>query len=143
MWKDFKAFAFKGNVVDLAVGVVIGAAFGKIIKAFVDNLIMPLVSLALPSGNWRTAALTLREADPAGPEGDTRLLYGELMGSVIDFIIVAFVLFLVVRLITKAMKPKEEPAAAPTTRECPKCLEQIPLKATRCKACTSEVSPAA
>src|SRR5262245_19683025 len=101
MLKDFKEFAFKGNVVHLAVGVIIGGAFGKIVKAVVDDLVMPAVSLALPSGDWRQAAWTLRHAGPAGPEGDVRVLLGDFVGVTIDFLIVAMVLFLVVRLINR------------------------------------------
>lgn len=112
MWKEFKEFAFKGNVIDLAVGVVIAGAFGKIVTALVANIIMPLVSLAMPSGDWRAAALTLKEVDPPGPEGDVRLLFGDLAAVTIDFLIVAAVLFLVIRGITKLTKREEAAAAA-------------------------------
>jgi large conductance mechanosensitive channel len=135
MWKEFRDFAFKGNVVDLAIGVIIGAAFGKIVTAFVTDLIMPFVSLILPSGEWRQAAITLREVDPPGPDGDTRLLIGDLASVFVDFMIVGFVLFLVVRLINKV----KGPPPAPTTRECPECLERVALAAKRCKFCTSSL----
>jgi len=133
MWKEFRDFAFKGNVVDLAIGVIIGAAFGKIVTAFVTDLIMPTISLILPSGEWRQAAITLREVDPPGPDGDTRLLVGDLASVFVDFLIVGFVLFLVVRLINKV----KGPPPAPNTRDCPECLEKVPLAAKRCKACAS------
>jgi large conductance mechanosensitive channel len=138
MWKEFRDFAFKGNVVDLAIGVIIGGVFGKTVTAFVNDLIMPLVSLVLPSGDWRQAAITLREAPPDGPEGDVRLLVGDLASVMVDFLIVAFVLFLVVRALNK-LQAKPAPAA-PTTRECPMCLEPIALKAKRCKFCTADVA---
>ncbi len=138
---EFKAFALKGNVIDLAVGVVIGAAFGKIVAGLTDKIIMPLVSLVLPSGNWREWAITLKENAPDGPAGDIQLLVGELLSVTIDFLIVALVLFAVVRAINRAKGPPP-PVAAPTTRPCPACLEQVPLAATRCRACTSELSPA-
>src|SRR5687768_18403550 len=91
---DFKKFAFKGNVVDLAVGVVIGAAFGKIVSALVADLVMPLVALVLPSGDWRSSGIVLREA--ADPKDNVVLKYGDFMGAVVDFLLVAGVLFIVV-----------------------------------------------
>jgi len=144
MLKEFKDFALKGNVVDLAIGVVIGAAFGKIVKGLTDDLIMPVVSLMMPGGDWRAWGLTLRSAGPPGPEGDTRLLFGDLLGVTIDFVIVAFVLFMIVKAINRLTARPAPAPAAPTTRECPACLEQVPLKASRCRACTSELpAPAA
>jgi large conductance mechanosensitive channel len=138
MWKEFRDFAFKGNVVDLAIGVIIGAAFGKIVSAMVADVIMPFVSLILPSGEWRQAALTLRESAPDGPDGDVRLLVGDLASVLVDFLIVGFVLFLVVRALNKL----KGPPPPPSNRDCPECLEKIPLQAKRCKFCTS-VLPAA
>jgi large conductance mechanosensitive channel len=137
MWKEFRDFAFKGNVVDLAIGVIIGAAFGKIVTAMVNDIIMPLVALILPSGEWRQAAITLRERDPVGPEGDVRLLVGDLASVLVDFLIVGLVLFLVVRGLNRFKKsdPKE-----PTLRDCPACLEKVAFKAKRCKYCTSELT---
>jgi large conductance mechanosensitive channel len=136
--KEFKEFALKGNVLDLAVGVVIGAAFGKIVKGMTDNVIMPLVSLFMPTGDWRAWGLTLRTRPPEGVEGDARILLGDLLGVTIDFIIVAAVLFLIVKGINRLEGPAPAPPA-PATRECPACLEQVPLKATRCRACTSDL----
>jgi large conductance mechanosensitive channel len=135
---DFKTFAFKGNAVDLAVGVVIGAAFGKIVTALVSDLIMPVVSLVLPGGDWRSSGLVLRHA--ADPKNDVVLKYGDFAGSVLDFLIVALVLFVVVSKLVKAAESRFATPAAPTTRECPQCFETIPIKATRCRACTSVVS---
>ena len=140
MWKEFRDFAFKGNVVDLAIGVIIGGAFGKIVTALVNDVIMPLVALVLPSGEWQKAAITLREGDPSGPDGDVRLMIGDLASVVVDFLIVGFVLFLVVRGINRLKKlhPKE-----PATRECPCCLEKVAYRAKRCKYCTSELQSVA
>lgn len=132
-WAEFKGFALKGNVVDLAVAVVIGAAFGKIISAFVADVIMPLVALVLPSGDWRASGVVLRHA--ADPKNDVMLRWGDLLGAALDFGIIAFVLFVVV---SKLLHARKDPAE-PTTKTCPFCLEAIPKAATRCRACTSEV----
>lgn len=139
---DFKKFAFKGNVIDLAVGVVIGAAFGKIVSALVADLVMPIVALVLPSGDWRTSGLVLKEA--ADPKDNVVLKYGDFIGAVLDFFVVALVLFLVVSRIIKAAEGKlSKPAEAPPAiKECPACCETVPAKATRCKYCTSELKAA-
>jgi len=137
--KEFKEFINKGNVVDLAVAVVIGGAFGKIVSALVADVIMPIVSLVLPDGEWRKAAITLRANAPDGPEGDVRLLVGDLASVVVDFLIVGFVLFLVVRALNRLKNRNPPPVAAPTTRECPECLERVALTAKRCKFCTSQL----
>ncbi len=147
--EDFKKFAFKGNVVDLAVGVVIGASFGKIVTSLVADLVMPVVALVLPSGDWREAGIVLRHGATA--KDDVSLKYGDFAGNVLDFLIVAFVLFLIVSRIVKAAegvlkKDKAAEPAAPAVKECPYCFENIPFKATKCKACTSslpEVTPPA
>ncbi len=136
---DFKKFAFKGNVVDLAVGVVIGAAFGKIVSAVVADLVMPIVSLVLPSGDWRTSGIVLRTA--ADPKDNVILKYGDFLGAILDFFVVALALFLIVSRIIKAAegrftKPGEAP---PAVKECPACCETVPAKATRCKYCTSNL----
>ena len=135
--KEFKDFIVRGNVVDLAVGVIIGAAFGKIVTALVADLIMPLVALAMPSGDWKKDGYVLRHA--ADPKQDVVLQYGDFLGSVIDFMIIAMVLFLIVSQIVNRVMKKDDP----TTKECAFCIEQIPLKATKCKFCTSEVATAA
>jgi large conductance mechanosensitive channel len=141
---DFKKFAFKGNVVDLAVGVVIGGAFGKIVSALVADLVMPFVALVLPSGDWRTHGLVLRHAENA--KDNVVLQYGDFMGAILDFFVVALALFLIVSRLIKAaearlIKPVEAPAA-PAMRECPACCETVPARATRCKFCTTELKPA-
>ena len=124
---EFKAFIMKGNVVDLAVAVVVGAAFAKIVTAFVDGIVMPLVTSVLPANiKWEEWVL-----------GKFRI--GAVLGATVNFLIIALVIFLVlVKLLGKFMK-KEEAPAAPATKECPACLEQVPLKATRCKHCTSQL----
>lgn len=142
--QDFKQFAFKGNVVDLAVGVVIGGAFGKIVSALVSDLVMPLVALALPSGDWRKSGVVLKTA--AEPKDNVVLAYGDFIGAVLDFFVVALVLFIIVSRIIKAAEArlhKPAPPPASTTKECPACCETIALKATRCKFCTSELPHAA
>ncbi len=125
---EFKAFIMKGNVVDLAIAVVVGAAFGKIVTAFVDGIVMPLVTYVLPANiKWEEWVV-----------GKFRI--GAVLGATMNFLIIALVIFLVlIKFLGKFMK-KEEAPAAPTTRECPACLEQVPLKATRCKHCTSQLT---
>ena len=128
---EFKAFVMKGNVVDLAVAVVIGGAFGKIVTALVEGLIMPLVGMAIPGGDWRAIAV--------GPQNAFKV--GSVAGAVVDFLCISFVVFLVfVKGLAKLHKqPEDTPLLAPTTKECPRCLESVPLKATRCRHCTSEL----
>ena len=127
MKDEFKAFIVKGNVIDLAVAVVVGGAFGKIVTAFVEGIVMPLVTYVLPANiKWEEWVL-----------GKFRI--GAVLGASVNFLIIALVIFLVlVKFLGKFMK-KEEALAAPTTKECPACLEQVPLKATRCKHCTSQL----
>ncbi len=138
--EDFKSFAFKGNVVDLAVGVVIGASFGKIVSSLVADFIMPLVALVMPSGDWRASGIVLRHA--ADPKDNVILKYGDFLGAVLDFVIVALVLFLIVSKVIKAAESRmSKPAVKdPVTKECPFCLETLPIKATRCRACTSQLA---
>ena len=132
---DFRSFAFKGNVLDLAVGVVIGGAFGKIVSALVADLIMPTVALVMPSGDWRTNGLVIRHA--ANAKDDVMLRWGDLLGNVLDFLIVSLVLFVIVSKIVKTAEGRLSKSAAPVTKTCTFCLETVPLAATRCKACTS------
>ena len=135
-FSDFKQFAFKGNVVDLAVGVVIGAAFGKIVSALVADVIMPLVALVMPSGDWRASGVILRHG--AEPKDNVMLRWGDLLGAMLDFFIISLVLFLVVSKVVKAAQERlVKPPPATATKTCPFCLETIPAAATRCKACTS------
>jgi large conductance mechanosensitive channel len=128
MLKEFRDFAVRGNVIDLAVAVIIGGAFGKIVSSLVDNIIMPLVGLLIGGVDFKNLAITV---------GSAKIEYGLFIQNVVDFIIVAFVIFLMVRAINSTKKPA--PAAAPTTKECPHCFTTIPLKATRCPNCTSQL----
>ena len=145
MFKEFKAFAMRGNVLDMAVGIIIGAAFGRIITSFVSDVIMPPLGLVIGKVDFSSLFLnisgtsypTLAAAQTANA---ATINYGVFLNTVIDFLIVAFVIFLLVRQVNHWSKPA--PAATPTTKECPYCLTQIPLKATRCPACTSEIRPA-
>ena len=134
--EDFKKFAFKGNVVDLAVGVVIGGAFGKIVSALVADLFMPLVALVLPSGDWRANGVVLRQA--ADPKDNVIIKYGDFAGAVLDFLVIALVLFIVVSRLLKVAEARILKPDAATSKDCPFCCEAIPIKATRCKFCTSQ-----
>ena len=140
---DFKRFAFKGNIIDLAVGVVVGGAFGRIVSAMVDNIVMPVVSLFMPSGNWREAGFILR----AGSErrDDVVLQYGPFLGSLLDFLVVALVLFVLVKRLLMAAERALHvgPPPPPALRACPECLSEIPAAATRCKFCQITVPVAA
>lgn len=126
MSSDFKDFIAKGNVIDLAVAVVIGGAFGKIVTALVEGIFMPLVGMAVPGGDWR-AMMT-------GP-----FKLGSVLGAVVDFICIALVVFVVFVKGLGSLKKKKEPAAEPETKICPACLETVLKAATRCKHCTSAV----
>ncbi len=145
MLKEFKEFAMRGNVLDMAVGIIIGAAFGRIITSLVSDIIMPPIGLLLGKVDFSGLFLnisgksydTLAAAKAAGA---ATINYGTFLNTVIDFLIVAFVIFLLVRQINRWSKPA--PAAVPTTRECPYCVSAIPIKATRCPNCTSQVAPA-
>ncbi len=138
MLKDFKEFAMKGNVVDMAVGVIIGGAFGKIVNSLVNDIIMPPLGVLLSNMDFSHMAVVLREQSGETPA--VTLKYGMFLNTVLDFLIVAFVIFLVVRQMIRFKKAeKPAPTAAPTTKECPKCLSQIPLKATRCAHCAADL----
>jgi large conductance mechanosensitive channel len=145
MLKEFKEFAMKGNVVDMAIGIIIGVAFGKIITSLVGDVLMPPIGLLLGKIDFSNLFInlsgqhyaTMSEAKAAGAAS---INYGVFINTVIDFIIVAFVIFLLIRQINK-MKRQPEPApAVPTTKECPYCLSTVPIKATRCPHCTSELN---
>ncbi|MGB9070848.1 MAG: large-conductance mechanosensitive channel protein MscL [Candidatus Acidiferrales bacterium] len=145
MFKEFKAFAMRGNVLDMAVGIIIGAAFGRIITSFVGDIIMPPLGLIIGRVDFSSLFLNISGTSystlaAAKAANAATINYGIFLNTVIDFLIVAFVIFLLVRQVNHWSKPA--PAATPTTKECPYCLTQIPLKATRCPACTSEVRPA-
>jgi len=148
MIKEFKEFAVKGSVLDLAVGVIIGAALGKIVSSLVDDVIMPPIGLALGKVDfanlfWNLGDKPVATVAAAKAAGVPTINYGIFLNNVISFLIVAFVVFLIVKQFNRMRRQESAPAAAPTTRECPYCLSAIPLKATRCPHCTSELKPAA
>jgi large conductance mechanosensitive channel len=142
MLKEFKAFAMRGNVMDMAVGIIIGAAFGRIITSLVSDIIMPPIGRILGHVDFSSLFLNISGTDyptlaAAKAANAATINYGMFLNTVIDFLIVAFVIFLIVQQINRWDKPA--PAAAPVTKECPYCLFAIPLKATRCPNCTSEL----
>ena len=128
MLKEFREFAMRGNVMDLAIAVIIGGAFGKIITSLVNDILMPLIGSVVGGVNFSELAITV---------GDAVVKWGAFVQSIIDFIIVAFVIFMLVRTMNRLKKP--EPVAAPTTKDCPHCFTAIPIKATRCPNCTSQL----
>ena len=130
MIKEFKEFIMKGNVMDLAVAVIIGGAFGKIISSLVNDILMPLIGLILGGINFSALAFTV---------GEAKVTYGNFIQALIDFLIIALVIFLLVKGINKLSKKPAPTPAEPTTRECPHCFTTIPIKATRCPNCTSEL----
>jgi large conductance mechanosensitive channel len=128
MLREFKEFAMRGNVMDLAIAVIIGGAFGAIVTSLVNDILMPLIGLLLGGINFSEMAIQV---------GNAVIKWGAFVQAVINFIIIAFVVFLIVRAINRLKGPA--PVAAPTTKECPRCFTMIPLKATRCPNCTSEL----
>jgi len=147
MFNEFKKFAMRGNVVDMAVGIIIGAAFGKIISSLVKDIIMPPIGLLMGnvdfSGLYINLSGTAYESLAAAQEaGAPTINYGLFINTVLDFVIVAFAIFMVVRMMNKLKKQEEAPPPVPTTRECPACLSTIPIKASRCAYCTMEVKVA-
>ncbi len=142
MLKEFKEFAMKGNVVDMAIGVIIGGAFGKIVSSLVSDVLMPPIGKLLGGVDFTGLFLNLSGVPQpsliaAKAAGVPTLNYGVFLQSVFDFIIVAFVIFLLVKQMNRMKKP--EPLAAPTTKDCPQCLSTIPIKASKCAHCTSNV----
>jgi len=144
MWKEFKAFIMRGSVMDLAIGVIIGGAFGKIVSSLVDDILMPPIGLLLGGVNFnnlfinlgKTKYATLAQAQEAGAP---TINYGLFINNLIYFVILAFIIFLLVKALNRLSK-KEAPKE-PDTRECPRCLSLISKKADRCPHCTSEVTP--
>lgn len=132
MFKEFKEFAMRGNVVDLAVGIIIGGAFGTIVSSLVNDILMPPIGLILGGLDFKSFKFLL-QADP-----EVAINYGLFINAVINFLIVAFALFMVIRGMNKLQRAKvEAPAPAPTTKECPQCLMTIPINAKRCGHCTT------
>jgi large conductance mechanosensitive channel len=148
MLKEFKDFALRGNVLDMAVGIIIGAAFGTIVNSLVNDVIMPPIGLLLGGVDFANFFILLKAGSPAGPYAslaDARaasavtMNYGLFINAVISFLIVAFVIFLLIRNVNRLKRQEEAPPAEPTTKGCPYCLSTIPIKATRCAYCTSEL----
>lgn len=151
MMKEFKEFAMRGNVVDMAVGIIIGAAFGGIVKSMVADVLMPPIGLLLGDVDFANLFLVIKEGTAAGPfatidaakeAGAVTLNYGLFINTIVNFLIIVLAIFFVVRGINRLRKEEEAPPAEPTTRECPLCLSTIPIKATRCGHCTSDVKAA-
>jgi large conductance mechanosensitive channel len=148
MFKEFKEFAMRGNVVDMAVGIIIGGAFGTIVKSLVSDVMMPPLGLMLGGVDFSDLFITLKDGATAGPyatlaiakaAGAVTLSYGLFINAIISFLIVAFAVFLLIQGINRLQRKKEEAPADPTTKECPYCLSTIAIKATRCPQCTSEL----
>jgi large conductance mechanosensitive channel len=149
MLKDFKEFAMRGNVVDMAVGIVIGAAFGTIVKSFVSDVLMPPIGLLMGGVDFSNLFAVVKSGDPAGPyaaladaqaAGAVTVNWGLFVNTVISFLIVAFAVFMVIKAINTMKRQEEEAPAEPTTKECEFCITEIPIKATRCPHCTSEIA---
>jgi large conductance mechanosensitive channel len=136
MLSEFRGFLTKTNALALAVGVIIGAAVGNVVSALAADILMPIIGLCLPGGSWRDARVVLRTStDAAGKVTENAVLYGHFIGTIIDFLIVSFVLFLIVRSLVRPV-----PVTAPVaTKSCPECLDTIPQAARRCRACGSAV----
>jgi len=151
MWKEFKEFALRGNVMDMAVGIIIGAAFGTIVKSVVEDVIMPPIGLLLGNVDFSNLFAVLKSGAMPGPyaslaqakaAGAVTINYGAFLNTIISFLIVAFAVFLMIKGMNQLKRKQEAPAAAPSTKECPYCLSVVPLKATRCANCTSELRTA-
>ena len=151
MLKEFKEFAMRGNVLDMAVGIIIGAAFGTIVTSLVNDVIMPPIGLLLGNVDFSNIFAVLKDGKTPGPypslavakaAGAVTMNVGVFINSIINFIIVAFAIFLLIRNVNRLKREKEAPAAAPTTKDCSFCFTAIPIKATRCPNCTSELKKA-
>ena len=148
MFKEFREFSVKGNVVDMAVGIIIGAAFGTIITSLVSDIIMPPIGLLLGNVDFSSLFMVLKEGKVAAPyatladaraAGAVTLNYGVFINTIVSFLIVAFAIFLVVKNVNRMKKEEQAAPAVPTTKECPFCLSVIPIKAVKCGNCTSEL----
>ena len=147
MGKEFKEFIMRGNVIDMAVGIIIGAAFGTIVRSLVSDVIMPPIGLLLGNVDFGNLFAVLKEGATRGPyasladaqaAGAVSINYGAFIMTIISFLIIAFCVFLLIRQVNR-LKKEEPPAAEPETKDCPYCLSSIPIKATRCAHCTSEL----
>lgn len=151
MLKDFKEFALRGNVVDMAVGIIIGAAFGTVVKSLVSDVLMPPIGLLMGNVDFSNMFLTLKAGDPIGPyatlaeaqdAGAVVMSWGVFADNIVAFLIVALAMFFVVRAMVRLQRKEEAPAPAPTTKDCPECLMSIPINAVRCGHCTSTLKRA-
>ncbi|MBN1212900.1 MAG: large conductance mechanosensitive channel protein MscL [candidate division Zixibacteria bacterium] len=151
MLKEFKEFAMRGNVVDMAVGIIIGAAFGTIVKSLVADVIMPPIGLLLGNVDFSNLFIVLKQGTVAGPfatladanaAGAVTLNYGMFINTIISFLIVAFAIFMLIRSMNKLKRKEEAPPPEPTTKECPFCFSTVPIKAVRCPNCTSDLKTA-
>ncbi len=148
MIKEFKEFAMRGNVLDMAVGIIIGASFGSVVRSLVDDVIMPPVGLILGNVDFSNLFIVLREGDIVGPYlsiaeaqavGAVTLNYGLFVNTIITFLIVAFAVFLLIRSVNILQKTEEDTRSEPTTKACPFCFMDIPMDAIRCPQCTSDL----
>jgi large conductance mechanosensitive channel len=148
MLKEFREFVLRGNVVDMAVGIIIGAAFSAIVASLVNDVIMPPIGLLLGGMDFSNLFILLEDGSPAGPyasladaqsAGAVTINYGLFINAVVSFLIVALVIFLLVRTINRMRREEEAPPAEPTTQECPYCRSTIPVEAVRCPYCTSHL----
>ncbi len=148
MLKEFKEFAMRGNVMDMAVGIIIGAAFGAIVSSLVADVLMPPIGMLLGNVDFSELFVVLQQGATAGPyatieaaktAGAVTMNYGLFINAIVKFIIVAFAVFLMIRSINRLKKPEVAPAAAPTTKDCPYCYSAVAIKATRCAFCTAEL----
>lgn len=142
MFQEFKKFAMQGNVLDLAIGIIIGAAFGKIVSSFVNDILMPPIGLLLGKMDFSNLFINLSDLPytslaAAKEAGAPIIAYGQFLNNIIDFVIIAFVIFIIVRQVNRM---KRETVAELTTKDCSYCLSEIPLQAVRCPHCTSELS---
>jgi len=151
MMKEFKEFAMRGSVVDMAVGIIVGAAFGTIVKSLVSDILMPPIGLILGNVDFTNLFIVLKSGAQAGPyptladansAGAVTLNYGVFLNTIISFAIVAFAMFMLIRNINRLKKKEEAAAAAPTTKTCSYCFTSIPINAVRCPHCTSELKGA-
>jgi len=151
MMKEFREFAIKGNVIDMAVGIIIGAAFGPIVGSLVGDVIMPPIGLLLGNVDFSNLFVILKDGATAGPyisvaaaktAGAVTINYGTFINTIINFVIVAFAVFMMIRVINKMKREQPAPAAVPTTKECPHCFSTVHIKAVRCPNCTSSLQTA-
>jgi large conductance mechanosensitive channel len=132
MIAEFKAFAFRGNVIELAVAVILGLAFNRVVQALVDGILMPLIAAVFGQPNFNNLYISV---------GEAKIRYGLFITAVVEFLLIALALYFIVRAVNRLLHPEGAPAEPPKTRECPYCFTAIPLVATRCSACTSQVEP--